>query len=77
MAIKDNDGQRDEITAPLNKRDKNVERDDGEIEADGGETEQDDNSWNQQTRNHTKIEKDQMLTPSSTPAKNKFQAFAE
>ena len=74
IAADGNDEQIDENAPP---NDNNVEREDGEIEPDGVETEQEDSSWYQQTRNHRKREKAQVLTPSSTPAKNKFQAFAD
>ena len=77
MAADENDEQIDEITAPPNERDNNVERKDGEIEQDVGGTEKEDDSWYQQTRNHRKREKAQVLTTSSKLAKSKFQGFAD
>ena len=76
MTADDKDEQRDQNTAPPNENNDD-EREDGAIEPDGGETEHDDGSWYQQTRNRRKREKAQVLTSISTPAKNKFQAFAD
>ena len=45
------------------------EKEDGEIDDDG--------TWYQQTKKHRKRENGYEVTPSSTPAKNKFQAFAD
>ena len=77
IAADDNDEQIDENNTPLNERDNNIELEDGEIEPDEGDNEQEDCSWYEQKRNHSKKEKARVLTPSSTPAKNKFQAFAD